>query len=269
MRQVIVGLGVAFTIAGVLVAQPQRPAGVMLADLTWPEAEKNLTPASVVVLPLGGAAVEHGPHLRLNNDDRIVRHLAGRVQAAAAVVVAPSFTYHFYPAFLEYPGSTHLRQETARDVVVDIVRSLARHGPKRFYVLNTGVSTVRALAQSAELLKAEGILLGYTDIIAIAGPAERQVRQQQRGTHADEIETSIMLYIAPDRVDMSRAVRDDSPQGRGGLTRREGGDGTYSKSGIWGDPTLATVDKGKIIVEAMVDGILREIAALRGASLSR
>ena len=262
-------LGLALALAAAPGDAQTRPRGTVLADLTWVEAERRLTPDAVVVIPLGAAAKEHGPHLRLDNDFVMAEYLRRRVLDAADVIIAPTINYHFYPAFLEYPGSTHLRPETARDVVVDIVRSLARHGPRRFYVLNTGVSTVRALSQSAEVLKAEGILLGFTDIIAIAGPAERQVRQQQRGTHADEIETSMMLYIAPDRVDMSRAVRDDSPQGRGGLTRREGGEGTYSKSGIWGDPTLATVEKGRIIVEATVEGILREIASLRTAPLPR
>jgi creatinine amidohydrolase len=86
--------------------------------------------------------------------------------------------------------------------------------------------------------------------------------QQEGGTHADEIETSMMLYIAPDRVDMRRAARDYHP-GRGGLTRTPGGAGVYSPTGIFGDATLATLDKGRIVMEAQVAGILADIARLR------
>ncbi len=183
--------------------------------------------------------------------------------AASDVIIAPTINYNFYPSFVDYPGSTHLRLETARDMIVDIVRGLARFGPRKFYVLNTGVSTLRPLAAAAEVLRAEGLDFTYTDILNVGAEAERQVRQQARGTHADEIETSMMLYMFPDRVDMSKAVKDDSPQGTGGLSRVQGDGRTYSPSGTWGDATLATREKGRVVVEAMVAGMLREIDALR------
>jgi creatinine amidohydrolase len=254
---------------GIGSAQPATNLGVELAELTWLEAEQILTAESIVVLPLGAAAKEHGPHLRLDNDLQMAEYLKRRVLAAADVVVAPTISYHFYPSFLEYPGSTHLRFETAREVIVDIVRSLAGYGPRRFYVLNTGVSTLRPLRASADILLEEGILLHFTNILEVAGPAEAQVREQVRGTHADEIETSMMLYIAPDRVNMSLAVREDNPDREGGLTRRVDGAGTYSASGVWGDATLATVEKGRVVVEATVDGILRDLEVLRNAELPK
>jgi creatinine amidohydrolase len=186
----------------------------------------------------------------------------------ADVVIAPTINYHFYPAFVEYPGSTHLRFDTARDLVVDIVVSLARHGPRRFYVLNTGVSTLRPLAAAAETLATRGILLRYTNILTAAGEAEARVRQQPAGTHADEIETSIMLYMNPERVEMRLARRDITAlEGRGGLTRTPGGPGIYSPTGIWGDATLATPEKGRIVAEATLATILRDIEELRAAGI--
>lgn len=244
-----------------------RPRGVLLEDLTWIQAEERLKPDAVVVIPLGAGAKEHGPHLPLKNDLLLAEYFKRRVLAAADAVVAPTLNYHYYPAFVEYPGSTTLRLETARDLVVDIVRSLAAHGPRRFYVLNTGVSTVRALSPAAALLAEEGILLRYTDIGAVAGDAREEVAKQEGGTHADEVETSMMLYIAPEVVDMGKAVKDYDPNGKGGLTRKPGGPSTYSPTGIWGDPTLASREKGERVVEAMVRGILADIEGLRGAPL--
>ncbi len=226
--------------------------GVLLEDLTWIEAEKRLTPQTVVVIPIGAAAKEHGPHLKLKNDLILAEYLKKRVLAQADVVIAPTVNYHFYPSFLEYPGSTSLRLETARDLMVDICRSLARHGPRRFYALNTGVSTLRALKLSADVLAAEGIILRYTDTLKIVEDIEKEVSQQEGGTHADEIETSMILYMDPSAVDMKKAVKDYHPQGKGGLTRDPKGEGTYSPTGIWGDPTLATREKGKKVVEAKV-----------------
>lgn len=247
---------------------PSAPIqGVLLADVTWLEAEKLLGPDTIVVIPIGAASKEHGPHLLLGNDWRMAEYLKDRVVAAAAVVVAPTLGYHFYPAFLEYPGSTSLRLETARDTTVEIVKSLAHHGPRRFYALNTGVSTLRALRPAAEALAAEGILLQYTNLLDALGPIERAVARQEGGTHADEIETSMMLYIDPASVDMRRAAKDFHANRPGGLTRNPEGEGTYSPTGTWGDPTLATRDKGQKIVEALVGAILADIEGLRRAPL--
>ncbi len=236
--------------------------GILLENLTWVEAEKLLTAGTVVVIPIGAAAKEHGPHLRLNNDWVLAQYLTDRVRAQADVVIAPSVPYHFYPAFVEYPGSTTLRLETARDLMVDICRSLARFGPKRFYALNTGISTLRALEPAAGILASEKIILRYTDLNQVLGPVEKTILRQEGGSHADEGETSMMLYIDPSTVDMSKAVRDYGPDG-GPLTRDPKSRGTYSPTGIWGDPSLATRAKGEKLVEAAVAGILKDIEALR------
>lgn len=248
-------------------AQAPGPPGILLEDLTWVQAEKWLTPETVVVIPLGAGSKEHGPHLKLKNDFAMAEYLKERVREQSAVVIAPTVNYHFYPAFTEYPGSTSLRLETARDLIVDICRGLSRFGPRRFYVLNTGVSTVRALAPAAEILAAEGIRLRFTDLLKVLEPVEKQICQQEGGTHADEVETSMMLYMCPADVDMGKAVKDYHP-GKGGLTRDAKKEGlTYSASGVFGDPTLATRDKGKKVTDALVAAIIREIDELRRAEL--
>jgi creatinine amidohydrolase len=262
---VVVALGLYLSEGGASPAARDR-RGILLEDLTWVEAEKVLNRDAVVVIPIGAEAKEHGPHLKLKNDFILAEYLKRRVAERSAVVVAPTVNYHFYPAFVEYPGSTTLRLETARDVLIDICRSLARYGPRRFYALNTGVSTLRALEPAAQALAAEGIVLRYTNILTITEDIERAVRQEEGGTHADEIETSMMLYIDPASVDMKKAVKDYHPGGEGGLTRDPKGKGTYSPTGAWGDPTLATREKGRKVVEALVEGILREIEALRALS---
>jgi creatinine amidohydrolase len=253
----------------VAVTQGQLPAkGVRLEQYTWQGAEKLLTADAVVVIPIGAALKEHGPHLRLRNDLTLAEYFVDRVTQASSVVVTPPLTYHFYPAFLEYPGSTSLSLDTARDLTTQIVRNLAQHGPRRFYALNTGISTIRALEPAAEALAREGILLRFTNFGAAADAAAARVRQQELGSHADEIETSAMLYIDPGSVDMKLAVKDVSPRSTPmRLTRVRGAQGTYSPSGVWGDATLATRQKGEVVVEAIVSAMLADIEALRSAPL--
>jgi creatinine amidohydrolase len=270
-RVCVLGLSVALP-ARQAQTPPQTPAPAgkshRLEVLTWQEAERVLTPETVVLIPLGAGSKEHGPHLKLRNDLTLAEYLTTRVADATAVVVAPTLTYHFYPAFLEYPGSTSLSLASARDMTAEIVRTLSAYGPRRFYVLNTGISTVRALDPAVALMASEGVLVRYTNLATRLHPATRGFVEQEGGTHADEVETSMMLYIDPSSVDMSKAVRDYTPSTGGGrLTRQRGGTGTYSPTGTWGDPTRATREKGRVFVDALVSGIVGDIAALRTAPL--
>lgn len=246
-----------------------RKRGVVLAELAWTDAEKLFGPKRTVLIPLGAAAKEHGPHLPLANDLLLAEYLAAAVAAREDVLIAPTLNYGFYPAFVEYPGSVSLRLQTARDLIVDICRSYARFGTRKFYVLNTGISTLRTLQLAAKILARENILLRYTDLRSILGAAVARLSAQAGGSHADEIETSMMLVIAPRAVRMQAAVRDCRP-GKGPLTRDPRNKaGVYSPSGIWGDPTLATRRKGKRLIAVLVKGIRQELRELRAVNVCK
>jgi acetamidase/formamidase/creatinine amidohydrolase/Fe(II)-dependent formamide hydrolase-like protein len=242
--------------------------GIRLSDIPWTEAERVLTPDRVVVLPLGAASKEHGPHLTLGNDQILADYEAARVVEARPVALLPTLTYGHYPNFVEYPGTVSLSSRTQRDAVVEICRSIARFGPRRFYVLNTGVSTGPPLQNAAKALAREGILMRFTDPLQAGKAGEDQVRQQRYGTHADEIETSMILYMRPASVRMDRAVADGERVAPGPLTRDPKRRGQhYSPSGVFGDATLASWQKGEKIVEATVADILKDIDALATAPL--
>jgi creatinine amidohydrolase len=250
------------------VGQSAKTSGhaVLLENLAWDQAEPILTPDAIVVIPLGAGLKEHGRHLQLNNDFLIAEYFKRRVLDAApsGVVIAPTINYSYYPAFLEYPGSTSLNLETARAMFTDIIRSLAHYGPRRFYILNTGISTLRPLTLAAADLAKDGLILRYLDL-SKEGPVEKKIRHSG-GTHADEVETSMALYIAPESVQMKKAARDLNPDQPGPLTRDPKGKGTYSATGAWGDPTLATREKGQAVVESLVQRILEELDELRRES---
>src|SRR5882762_2746991 len=182
---------------------------VFLQDMTWIEATKVLTPSSVVVIPLGAGSKEHGPHLPLSADMIQAEYFKDEVAKQDSVIIAPTITYAYYPPFLSYAGSTSLRLFTARDMLVEVVRSLAGYGPRRFYVINEGITTLFALESAAKLLREEGIALSFSDYTRPSyEKAEKLVRTQATGTHADEIETSRMLFMRPEAVDMNKAVDD-------------------------------------------------------------
>ncbi len=243
--------------------QPSTDKATLLENIPWTEARTILTDTTIVVIPLGAESKEHGPHLQLKNDFLIAEYLKGRIAKTQPVVIYPTINYHYYPAFLEYAGSTSLQLETAYSMLVDICRVISAHGPRKFYILNTGVSTLLPLRIAQEILARQGLQMTFTDILHVAGDAETRIKQQPTGTHADEIETSMMLYMAPQSVDMKKAARDIPAVDGPGPLSLDPKNPRYSPTGIYGDATLATLEKGRIVVEAMVEGINREINALR------
>ena len=246
-------------------AQRRRRRGetALLEDLTWQQAAEKLNAETIVVIPLGAAAKEHGHHLRLNNDFVIAESLKQSLAQLDDVVIAPTVNYFYYPAFREYPGSITLSKQTSAALIEEICLSLARFGPRRFYVLNTGISSARALKLSAAQLKKRGLALTFTDLEDLVGKASAGLTRQPGGCHADEIETSVMLHLAPYRVDMTKAASDFDPRAQGRLSRKRGSGLCYSPSGVWGDATLADAAKGSRVVKFIIDGILRDLEHLR------
>jgi creatinine amidohydrolase len=221
-----------------------------------------MTAKSVVVIPIGAQSKEHGYHLPLNNDFLLAEYLKHAVVKRLPVLIAPTINYSFYPAMVEYPGSVSLSIDTARAMFVDIVRSFARFGPTHFYFLNTGISTIRPLKMAAEELKQEGVVVAYSDLRVLLKNVREEVEEQEGGTHADEIETSMMLFIAPEIVRMDKAVCDYHGDGSGPLSREERPGAVYSPTGAWGDPTRASKEKGEQLVVSLVDGIADDINQL-------
>ncbi len=244
-----------------------KTMSVEIEAMTWIQAEQALKEYQVVLIALGARTKEHGPHLLLKNDYVMAEYLKNRVADEVPVAVLPTLQYGYYPSFLEYPGSVSLQSETFKNLIMDICRSMNGYGVRKFYVLNTGISTLRPLQAAAEELSRDGIVLRCLNLLEVDKTLPGDLLGQEGGTHADESETSMMLYIAPETVNMSKAAKDYNPRpGRRGLTRNPQGQGTYSPSGVWGDPTLATREKGRTIVEATVKAAVaqvRELIALR------
>ncbi len=236
---------------------------VWLENLTWLEAEQLFKQHQLVLIPLGARTKEHGPHLPLNNDWILAEYLTKRVAEKVPVIILPTIQYGYYPSFTEYPGSVTLSLETSKQMIKETCLTLSNYGVKKFYVLNTGISTIKALEPAKQELETLGITMNYTDIREAEKTSTVQL-SQEGGTHADESETSMMLYIKPEIVDMSKAVKDYHPLTGSGLTRdpENQSAGVYSKSGIYGDPTLATAEKGEAIVEALVNHIVDDIKEL-------
>ena len=235
--------------------------GAWVAKLTWPEVVERIQSGAVAILPVGAAAKEHGRHLPLNTDQLQVEWLSARLIEKANVLVWPTLTYGHYPAFTDYPGSSSLTIATFEKLVEEILLGIFGSGSKSALILNTGISTIapveRVIARMGRPIELANVYQGRRYL-----KAEEKTRQQSYGSHADELETSIMLAIAPDKVNMSRAkpwVRQKMQAGP--LVRNDKSHPNYSPDGVYGDPTLATKEKGELLLAAMLKDILELLNA--------
>jgi creatinine amidohydrolase len=265
-------LSIVLAAAPVGIVAGQTP-GAYLGDLTWVEAEEMMREVPLVIVPFGAGAKEHGPQLPMNADAVVMEYLCQQAADSLAVIVAPPILHGWFPAFRDYPGTEVADPDVFRGYVHEVALSLIRQGAQRIVFLNTGISRATGLPISiaAREIRTETgtptLVVSWDDI---EPPEVEEIQEQVAGGHADELETSIHLYLQPDLVHMDRAVTDYGdrlgerhPGYKPGLFARDSADPAYSETGLFGDPTLATAEKGKRVLDLLT----REwLAALRGFS---
>ena len=189
-----------------------------LAKIPFPEVEGLAQRGrSLVILPVG-VVEEHGAHLPLGLDS-----FAAEIYAAATapyleekgyeVVVAPTVAYGVARAAIDFPGTLSLEPETLRSLVIDIGRSLAKHGLKRLVLLNghRDLAHMKTLDEARDQLVSEKaaqvLCVGFATDPAVTAACYREgVRELSRSVrpdregHGGEWETSLALFSFPNLV---------------------------------------------------------------------
>jgi len=234
--------------------------GIRVANTTWPEVEVAFCNNAIAVLPIAATCKEHGRHLPMATDSIQAEWLISQLITQVNMVVWPILGYGYYPAFVDYPGSCNLNKTTFEKVVLEITNSIIASGAKQIFILNTGISTIRPLKNIVDSFKHPiniQLINVYSGVNFSA--AEKDIKQQIRGNHADEIETSIMLAIAAEKVNMDLADATTAEMQPGPLNRKHQDQANYSPSGVYGNARLATAAKGKSLVAAMLKDVLQEV----------
>jgi creatinine amidohydrolase len=237
----------------------------VIERLSWDAVARRIEHGAAAILPIGAGAKEHGFHLPLNTDRIQAEWLAARIAERIDALIWPTVTYGYYPAFVEYAGSSTLSAPVFEAVVQEIAAGIIGFGCRALFVLDTGISTLASVDRALARLDAGHVL----HVRIHEGPryrrAAKDLAEQSHGSHADELETSLMLALAPDVVDMSRAEASPNVklkhETRGPLTPSDTSSSNYSRSGSYGDPTLATHAKGEVLLAAMVDDLVEQAAA--------
>lgn len=245
--------------------------GVWLEDLTWPEAAAWFDRGAPVVVPIGAVSKEHGHHLPLCTDYLLARGIMDRVIEALPVVAAPVVAFGYYPAFRHYPGSQHLSPATFGAVLREVLGGFVAQWVRNLAVLNTGVSTEPVVnVELREILESTGVRIPCAHIRDLGRAAEVRF-EQALGGHGDEHETALMEVIAPERIRRDRAVPDygharEMPRTVFYVPSVFRGEDAqprdFSATGVRGDPTLATREKGQASMDATVADVVEGLRAL-------
>jgi creatinine amidohydrolase len=234
-----------------------------IEHMRWDEVAQRIRDGAVAILPIGAAAKQHGFHLPLNTDRIQAEWLAGKMAEKTDALIWPTLTYGHYPAFVEYARNSSLSDSTFETLVREIAAAILAGNCRKLFVLNTGISTLAPVDRALTRLNVGRVkhlwIHGGPRYRAVA----RQLTEQGHGSHADELETSLMLALAPQLVDMARAEASPTrkQQTPGALTPSDPDSPNYSRSGSYGDPTLATSAKGELLLAAMLDDLNEQMAS--------
>lgn len=246
---------------------------VRLGDFTWQEVEALLASDPVVVIPVG-AFEQHGHHLPLRVDAHLVGHVCEAAVARASerhpAVVTPTVWAGFSPHHRDFPGTISLDDHVFSEVVGQVAQSLNGHGFRRIAILNGHGGNANLLKNLIQTLRYDhGISAATANYWDFALDELAEWRQSESGgiMHACEMETSLMLATEPDLVQMDKAVDVQLDRSRylgadllaGGPVSAAASFKELSSSGVIGAPTLASGERGQVLLDAMVTAVAQFI----------
>lgn len=247
---------------------------------------------TIAVLPVA-ATEQHGPHLPLSVDttiaDGIVARALQALPAGAPVLVLPTQAVGFSPEHTRFPGTLSLKAETLMRLWTEIGESVAASGVRKLVLFNAHGGQVGALDLVARDLRARLGMLVYSlswfnlplldkhgeDVNALFSAEEHRF-----GIHAGDVETSLMLALAPQHVRMAQAatfgsIAQDRARrfdilGNGRSAKLAWMMQDYNPQGAVGDAAAATTEKGQALTDAAghaLASLLQEIDRLPSDTL--
>lgn len=246
------------------------PAQTDLADMTWVEVRTAIGQGyDTVVVPSGGLE-QNGPHMVIGKHDYIVRWTArriaselGRTLVTPVVSFVPEGDYDPPSGHLRYPGTLGVPEHIFAGTLEGIARSLKLAGFKLICFIADHGQSLKPQADVARRLneewRGEGVRVVdvtsyYADEVQRAWLRSRGETLPPTGEHAGIADTSELLAVRPEGVDLTRVAR-----GWFGLV----------DTGVSGDPSRASSETGQTLLRLKVDAAVRQIRAERAAARGR
>jgi len=242
---------------------------------TWPELRDLVEKQPVIVLPVGSTE-DHGHHLPLDVDTFVASSIC---EAAARKIpdealILPAVPYGFEDHHMDFPGTITVSDEHLLHFIVDITRSVAHHGFRKILIVNGHGSNAPILELAARRTVIETDVHCGT-VGAGAGVSADEIGDSDMFSHADELETSVYLYLNEEAVQMDKATAvtnlpiskhywRGSLRGKGSAPLKLMDHWSrMTNTGVIGDATLGTVEKGERFFNAAAEELAELIKEFR------
>ncbi len=209
------------------------------------------------VIITAGSCEQHGYHMALETDNVLGHYMAMEAAKRTDSVVMPNINYGQVWSARNFPGSISLSNDTLKAVLKEIIISLENFGAKNILMLAGHNGNSQAMKDVArELVTSHG----YRNVWYYQQSFSKDLHKYLEApipcncVHAGEMETSMMLAVRPDLVDLSKAEADFPELPKDAKYRPVSWD-EYITVGSYGDPAKATAEKGKIFLEAIIEEV--------------
>jgi creatinine amidohydrolase len=231
-------------------------------NLTWTEFGEIRKSIKTVIIPWG-AFEAHGTHLPLSTDTIIADYIAELIAEKIKALKLPAIPVGYSFQVSNFPGTLSFTEDTLRQMAFELAESLASQGIQTLIFLSGHGGNVAPLEEIAEKIQEDLqlrvlVIFPYDINDALLGKFNviRTSKSINSVYHAEEIETSLMLAIAPHLVQMSKAKIEYPQLSREHFEYKKKA-GEASKYCIFGDPTVATKEKGVQFLQAILEEILK------------
>lgn len=220
---------------------------MFLNDLTWEEVSAYLKEKDGLIIPVG-ICEQHSKHLPIGTDTLIAEYICNYLSEKTKMLVAPTLNYGVgLPCDRFYPGSSSIQYEDLRNTISSLISWWKLQGFKNFFLISAHGDPfhLRALC---EITYDDRVFVLEVYNINMDGILEKQ----KTAKHAGEAETSVMLYLFPEKVRKERLEDFETPfeEFKDYLNHLRD-DPIPNSPGCQGYPTFATKEKGRKIVEIM------------------
>lgn len=248
----------------------------LLGELTWPEAKRRFQEVDVALLPVG-AIEQHGPHLPLDCDafdaDYLAKAVAERCKSPRPLVL-PLVSYGVSYHHEDFSGTLSVNPETLSQMVYDIGMSAVKHGITKLVIVNGHGGNSPALHFAAQMINRDAHIFTCVDTGESSDPDIYGMADTPNDVHAGEIETSTSLATRPHMVrsnKIKKFVPRFSSRYLDFTSNRSVGwyahTSKISPSGVMGDPTLGSREKGERMWKVMIENLAALVEELQRLSL--
>lgn len=223
------------------------------------DIKAKIKSSQIAILPVG-AMEAHGPHLPLGTDNILAERLSQKFAERVDGIVLPTLSYGQVWSLRNFPGSINISNESMIRFLVDIGESLYYQGFTTFAMVNGHLGNGTALKEAARALyETCPEMRVYYFFYPGMNKAAEEVREAKSSHntyfHACEIETSYMLYLAPEYVDMNKAITDIPVIPKNADVTPTPWE-EFTESAVLGDTKLATREKGKYIIDIALENMV-------------